>query len=164
MATKKINKLNSGIITSLHALKFTQKKIIIDIYNKDYEVLLDEKFSIVKLQTLMCEFIENFKYLQDASYGVKINYYMFLIIKYFSDIDITKTESFEDQIKALNAFIDLEIFEKISNAFQPEEVTKAFEFIKKFADRVEQFVKENKNVDEIKEILKDEINKSENID
>lgn len=161
MATKKMNKLNSGIITSLHAQQFTQKKIIIDINKKDFEVLLDEKFSIVKLQKLMFEFIENHQYLQDANNGVKINYYMFLIIKYFSDIDMVKTLSFEDQIKMLNELIDLEIYEKLSGAFPQEEITKAFEFIKKFADKVEQFAKENKDVEEIKEILKDEINQSE---
>jgi hypothetical protein len=153
----KINKLNSGIILSANAKEFTQKKIILNISGKDYEVLVDEKFKPTKLQQMIIEGITNQKYLTDVDDAVKLAYYTFLIVKHFTDVDVAKVESFEEQIRVLNAMIDLEIFQTIVDAFPVSEIEKCSEFVKKFVERVEEFAKENKSLNEVIDLVKEEV-------
>jgi hypothetical protein len=157
----KVKKLNSSIILQEYSKEFIQKQVIITVGGKDYEVLVDQKFRNTVLQTMVLEALNNYKYLEGLDEGVKLSYYMFQMIKHFTDIDIAKTDNFEDQIRVLNAMIDLGIFETITNAFPENEINKASEFIKKFGKRIEEFVKENKNLDEVKKMIESEIKESD---
>jgi len=154
----KTNKLTSSAILQGYSKEFVQKKVVISINGKDYEVLVDQKFRVSKINKLIVESLDNFKNLKDVDESVKIGYFMFLIIKHFSDIDIVKADKFEDQIRVSNAMLDLEIFEKIINAFPENELKKINEYMLKFAERMDDFVKDNKSVEELKEIINKEIN------
>jgi hypothetical protein len=155
----KINKLTAGIIKNTYSKEFTQKKIILNIADKDYEVLIDEKFKTSKLQSMLLEAMQNISKLKEYDDAVTTSYYMFLMIKYFTDIDLAQTEDFAEQINILNAMIDLEIFEKVLNSFPESEFERTNQFIRRFADRLTELTKDTKNLEEIKNIIGDEVKK-----
>lgn len=143
----KTNKLRAEIITSTHKKEFTKKKIVLNIGGKDYEVLIDDKFQATKMQKMIIEAITNYKKLESVDDSVKLSYFMFLIIKYFSDIDLTKTENFDEQLRVLTAMLDLDIFEPIISAFPEEEIKKLNAFIDKFTTRVTESSEQNKSTE-----------------
>ena len=158
----KINKLTSGIIKNTYSKNFTQKKVILDIGGKDYEVLIDEKFRTSKLQAMILEALQNIGSLKEYGESVTTSYYLFLMIKYFSDIEV-ETESIEEQIKLLNQMIDLEIFEKVINSFPESEIQRTNQFIKKFAERVTELSNDKQGLEDIKNLIGEELEK-ENFD
>lgn len=153
----KINKLSASIIKNAYSKEFTQKKVILNICDKDYEVLIDEKFKTSKLQAMMLEALQNIGKLKEYGDGVTTSYYMFLMIKYFTDIDLAKTEDFAEQINILNAMIDLEIFEKVLNSFPESEFERTNKFIKEAAERITKLTEDKKSLEEIKDIIGEEI-------
>lgn len=158
----KMNKLTSGIIKNTYSKNFTQKKVILDIGGKDYEVLIDEKFRTSKLQAMILEALQNIGSLKEYGESVTTSYYLFLMIKYFSDIEV-ETESIEEQIKLLNQMIDLEIFEKVINSFPESEIQRTNQFIKKFAERVTELSNDKQGLEDIKNLIGEELEK-ENFD
>lgn len=158
----KINKLTSGIIKNTYSKNFTQKKVILDIGGKNYEVLIDEKFRTSKLQAMILEALQNIGSLKEYGESVTTSYYLFLMIKYFSDIEV-ETESIEEQIKLLNQMIDLEIFEKVINSFPESEIQRTNQFIKKFAERVTELSNDKQKLEDIKNLIGEELEK-ENIE
>lgn len=158
----KINKLTSGIIKNTYSKNFTQKKVILDISGKDYEVLIDEKFRTSKLQAMILEALQNIGSLKEYGESVTTSYYLFLMIKYFSDIEV-ETENIEEQIKLLNQMIDLEIFEKVINSFPESEIQRTNQFIKKFAERVTELANDKQGLEDIKNLIGEELDK-ENIE
>jgi hypothetical protein len=153
----KITKLNSSAILQGHSKQFIQEELTITINGKDYKVLIDQKFRPTKLNELILELLNNFENINKLNEAVKISYFMFLVIKYFSDVDVAKCEKFEDQIRVLNAMLDLEIFDKIINAFPEDELKKVNEYMIKFGERMDEFLKDNKNIEELKDIIEKEI-------
>ena len=158
----KINKLTSGIIKNTYSKNFTQKKVILDIGGKNYEVLIDEKFRTSKLQAMILEALQNIGSLKEYGESVTTSYYLFLMIKYFSDIEV-ETESIEEQIKLLNQMIDLEIFEKVINSFPESEIQRTNQFIKKLAERVAELSNDKQKLEDIKNLIGEELEK-ENIE
>jgi hypothetical protein len=154
----KINKLTSGIIKNTYSKNFTQKKVILDIGGNNYEVLIDEKFRTSKLQAMILEALQNIGSLKEYGESVTTSYYLFLMIKYFSDIEV-ETESIEEQIKLLNQMIDLEIFEKVINSFPESEIQRTNQFIKKFAERVTELSNDKQGLEDIKDLIGEELEK-----
>jgi hypothetical protein len=152
----KVNKLSSGTILSAYSKEFNQKKITLSIGKTNYEVLVDEKFKPSKLQKMIVEALTNFNALKEYDEGVKLSYYMFLLIKHFTDIDIAQTDNLEEQIRILNAMVDLEIYEPLVNSFDKAEIQKATEYMKKFSERIAELAKDN-NINDIKSIVESEI-------
>lgn len=150
----KVNKLNSNAILGAYSKEFTQRKIILDVDGKNFEFLVDEKFKPSKVQALVSESLINFQKLKGYDESKRLKYYMFLIIKHFTDIEIS--DDFEDQIRLLNAMIDLEIFEKIIDAFPEEEFVKCSDAIKQFGVRANKMLQDEKSMQEIKETIEDE--------
>ena len=155
----KINKLNSGSILQAYSKEFTQKKVTLIVGGKNYEVLVDEKFKISKLKNMILEAVGNMKDLEKYDDSIKITYYTFLMVKYFTDVDIVKTDDLVEQLKVLTAMIDLEIFAPIVDSFNPAEIEKASKFIKDFADKVTELANENKTEQEVKEVVEAEFEK-----
>ena len=158
----KINKLNSGVILSAYSKEFTQKKLTLDINGKNYEVLVDEKFKNTKIQAMVLESVTNFKKLEGYEESVKLAYYMFLMVKHFTDIELANTEDFEEQVRVLNAMVDLDIFGKVTSAFPEEEINKVNEFLKKFGDKMKELNELNNK--ELEDMIKDELKDEEVIE
>lgn len=149
----KVNKLSSSIIKSAYSKYFTQKKITIIIDGKNYEVLIDEKFKAGKIAKLVVEALTNYEKLKDND-ELQLTYIMFLVIKYFSDIDMVKECDFEDQLKVLNAMIDLDIMKNILDSFDKEQMDRVADYFKRFSENINEVVdmKELESIIESEEI------------
>jgi len=150
---KSNKQLTSSILLQEQSKLFVQRKVIITINKKDYEVLVDQKFRPTKLNELIVEAITNYDNFKELNESVKVSYLMFLAIKYFTNLEVAKTDTLEDQIRVLNAMLDLEIFDKILGEFAESELEKINEYMLKFNDKIDQFVKDGKSVEYLKEVF-----------
>jgi len=149
----KVNKLTSSILLQEQSKLFTQKQVTVNINKKDYEVLVDQKFRPTKLNELIVEAIMNYDKFKELDESVKISYLMFLAIKYFTNLEVAKTDTLEEQIRILNAMLDLEIFDKIISEFAESELEKINEYMLKFNDKIDQFMKDGKSIEYLKEVF-----------
>jgi len=149
----KINKLNSSVILEAYSKEFSQKKVVITIGNKNYEVLVDQKFRNTVIQEMFLESLNNHDNYKDLSESIKTSYFMFLLIKYFTDLEIAKTDDFEYQIRLLNALLDLGIYEMLINSFPESEIEKVNEYVIKFSKNIGEFMKDDKNIENLKNII-----------
>ena len=78
---------------------------------------------------------------------------MFLAIKYFTNLEVAKTDTLEDQIRILNAMLNLEIFDKIISEFPESELEKINEYMLKFNDKIDEFVKDGKSIEYLKKVF-----------
>jgi hypothetical protein len=132
MTTKKVKpvvkQLNSDLIQSLHDDMFQQEKLKVEIKGTIHEILVDKKFQNTKMYDLMIEFVtklQNNKIVEDL--GAQQEYFLFLIIKYFTNISIADTNDFETQIKIYRQLTDLEIAQKVFKIFKKSEMDKVIE-------------------------------------
>jgi len=151
----KVNKLTSSILLQEQSKLFVQKKVTVNINKKDYEVLVDQKFLPTKLNQLILESVSNYDNLKELDESVKVSYLMFLSIKYFTDVEIAKTDSFETQIRILNALINLEILDKILSEFPESELEKINDYMLKFNSNIDKFMKDEKGIEYFKKIMGD---------
>ena len=149
----KVNKLTSSILLQEQSKLFVQRKVIIHINKKDYDVLVDQVFLPTKLNALIMESISNYENLKDLDESVKISYLMFLAIKTFTNLDVSKTDDFKTQISVLNAMLDLEIFDKIVSEFPESELEKINEYMLKFNSNIDKFMKDEKGIEYLKKFM-----------
>jgi len=160
----KVNKLTSSILLQEQSKLFVQRKVIITINKKDYEVLVDQKFLPTKLNQLILESVSNYDNLKDLDESVKVSYLMFLTIKTFTNVEIAKTDDFQTQIRVLNAMLDLEIFDKIISEFPESELEKINDYMLKFNSRIDEFMKDGKSIEYLKKMMDDSlVDESKNI-
>lgn len=168
MATKKSNKLTSSNLKQIHSKTFTSKIIHIDIEGTIYDVKVDERFKISKIQTLISELIEKQKYFTDIEEVFSIiNFVPFLIIKYFSDIDVAKVEDFSEQLRVFEIMIDLGVAEKILESMPETEMQKINTYIAKATDNVKKLTSDKDAMQEIEGLfadLKDEYPELEEVE
>ena len=151
----KVNKLTSSILLQEQSKLFLTKKVTVNINKKDYEVLVDQKFLPTKIQQLIQEGISNLDNFNGLDDSVRTSYFFYLIIKYFSDIEIAKTDDFETQIRIMNSMINLEIFDKILGEFEESELEKVNEYILKFNGNLNELLKDEKGMEYFKKIMGD---------
>ena len=151
----KVNKLTSSILLQEQSKLFVQKQVIVNINKKDYEVLVDQKFLPTKLNQLILESVSNYDNLKDLDESVKVSYLMLLAIKYFTNVEIAKTDSFETQIRVLNALLDLEILDKILGEFPESELEKINDYMLKFNSKIDKFLKDGKGIEYLKKFMGD---------
>ena len=149
----KVNKLTSSILLQEQSKLFVQRKITVNINKKDYEVLVDQKFLPTKIQQLIQEGISNLDNFNGLDDSVRTSYFLYLIIKYFSDIEIAKTDDFETQIRIMNSMINLEIFDKILGEFEESELEKVNDYILKFNGNLNELLKDEKGMEYFKKIM-----------
>ena len=151
----KVNKLTSSILLQEQSKLFLTKKVTVNINKKDYEVLVDQKFLPTKIQQLIQEGISNLDNFNGLDDSVRTSYFFYLIIKYFSDIEIAKTDDFETQIRIMNSMINLEIFDKILGEFEESELEKVNEYILKFNGNLNELLKDEKGMEYFKKMMGD---------
>ena len=151
---EKTKKLTSGNILSLHSKTFTQKAIHLDIEGTTYTVLIDTKFKPSKIQELIMELAEKQQQITKFSDIFNISYYAnFLIIKYFTDIEVAKVNDFDKQIRVFKAILDLEIFDKIVESFDQAELDKVNKYIKKAGDNLKKLESDPEAMEDINQIM-----------
>ena len=146
-------KLTSSILLQEQSKLFVQRKVIININKKDYDVLVDQVFLPTKLNKLIMESVSNYEKIKELDESVKISYLMFLAIKQFTNLDVSKTDDFKTQISILNAMLDLEVFDKIVSEFPESELEKINDYMLKFNDRIDEFIKDGKSIKYLKEVF-----------
>jgi hypothetical protein len=149
-------KLNTNNVLSLHDKTFKQKPITIDVEGESFEVLIDTKFQVSKIQQLLTEVMERNQQLIKINDIFDITYYMnFLVIKYFTNIEIAKEDDFETQIRIFKALLDLEIFDKIMENFDKGELDKINKYMKKASANIKEVENNPEIMEEIQQIFKD---------
>jgi hypothetical protein len=158
MANKK---LTSSNILSLYNKTFTQREIQVEAEGQTFKVLIDEKFQPSKIQALIMELVEKYQEIQSLNDVFDISYFAnFLIIKYFSNVDMAKVDSLDKAIRVFKALVDLGLYEQIIDKFDEKELQKLNDYIKKMNDRA----KEIEQNPEVKQDFEDIINDIANLE
>jgi len=110
-----------------------EEEITINIYTKngieEANVMINKQFSPYKIKSCVREFMSKLdmlkKYTKDFNDIEELiqSWYMMLLIKYFSSLDIPN--DFKKQIAILEKMIDTTILFQIFSHFEPKEVEKA---------------------------------------
>ena len=152
----KTKKLTASNILSLHSKTFTQKVVHINIEGQDFEVLVDTKFKVTKIQELIVELMEHNQDLIKVQDTFEIPYYAsFLMLKYFTNIQIAQETDFEKQIRLLTALMNLGVFDKVMDSFDEKEIEKFNMYMRKATKRISE-IKDNKEViDDINAMVED---------
>jgi hypothetical protein len=126
-------KLNSNIIKGAFEKEYKKKKVVVELAGEKYTILIDEKFRNTKIMDLIYEAFRAESVLEGQSNNVKDAYYVFLVIKYFTDLDIAQTDDIYEQLNIMSIMIDLDILNKIMAEFDTEEIKRAIAMISNFS-------------------------------
>jgi hypothetical protein len=153
MANKK---LTSSNILSLYNKTFTQKAIQVTANNQTFDVLIDEKFQPTKIQNLIMELAEKQQQIKNLNDILDLSFFAnYLIIKYFTNIEMVKVDDLEKSIRVFKALVDLGIFEQIMDQFDEKEMQKVNEYIKKMSDKVKELDKNPEAKKDLEQIMND---------
>jgi len=162
MANSKIEKLSSSKILSLHSKTFTQKVINVQVGETVYAVTIDVKFQPTKLQAMILELVEKYQHISKLDDVLDISYYAnFLLLKYFTDLGLEKVDDFNKQLKVFKGLVDLEIFDKVVDGFDPIELEKVNVYIKKIGENLKKVSKDPQVMEDIQQMVS-EISQIEN--
>lgn len=138
----KTKKLNLNAIKKVAKKYNKQKKAYVSLDGENLEFCVDIYFSPEKRTKLIQEIIQNINYLKDVDESVYISYILFLIIKYFSDINFVKENDFSKQISILTDMINAEVFNDIIDKFDNKEIEKLNNELAESMKRAQELVKE----------------------
>jgi hypothetical protein len=143
----KNKKLNLNAIKNASQKQFTTKTITILVDDQEYEVTIDQIFKLTKIEKMVMDFLksEKVKKLEEVDESVKIAYFMFLILKKFTNVDVPNNLKFEEEINLINSLIDLGIWEEIFKYIPEEQITKVNEFMQKFNLNLNKVIEEMGN-------------------
>jgi len=134
--TRKSNKsgLNLNVINSANEKQFTTKTIVIPVDGKDYEVEISQVFRTTKIEKMINSLVksENLSKFSSFDESIKLSYYMFLIIREFTNLDIPDNLSIEEEINLISNLIDLGIFEAIMKEIPEDQIAKVNDYLQKF--------------------------------
>ncbi len=153
------SKLNLNVINSANEKQFTTKTVAILVDGKEYEVEISQVFKTTKIEKMVMNFIksENIKEIEKLEDGVRIGYFMYLIIKNFTNLDIPDNLEFEKEIHLIDSLIDLGIFENILKEIPDEEIKKCNEYLRKLSQNMQQILDEGIDDKLVGELKKGEI-------
>lgn len=138
----KTKKLNLNAIKKATKKYNEQKKTYVSLDGENLEFCVDIYFSPEKRTKLIQEIIQNMNYIKDVDESVYSSYILFLIIKYFSDINFVKENDFSKQISILTDMINAEVFNDIIDKFDNKEIEKLNNELAESMKKVQEFFKE----------------------
>lgn len=160
--TRKSNKseLNLNVINQANENLFTSKEIEIMVEDKPYSVKIDQNFRTTKIEKMISSLVtsENLKQFGELDESVKLSYYMFLIIREFTNLDIPNNISIEKEIILISNLIDLDIFSAILENIPESEIKKVNDYLKKFNMNLNMMLDENKTENENNDEVDSEVN------
>lgn len=150
-------KMNFNNVLALQEKTFKKKEITISAQGEEFKVIIDQKFKETELTELIGELVERSDYAKKMNLEFNIlGHIMILVIKHFTDIQFPNVKKgnikkeFENEVRMLNALIDLGILQDIISNFDKEEMDKINESFKKCRDTLK-----NINHNEIAKQLKE---------
>ncbi len=160
---RKSNKseLNLNVINQANENLFTTKTVIIPVGGKDYSVEIQQVFRTTKIEKMVSSLVKsgNLKQFTEIDESVKLSFYMYLIIREFTNLDIPNNLSFEQEINLISSLIDLGIFELLINEIPESEVMKVNDYLQKFNMNLNQVLDDmnkDKNISEVDIVENDE--------
>jgi len=158
---RKSNKseLNLNVINQANDKQFIIKAVIIPVNGKDYEVEVSQVFRTTKIEKMINGLIksDNLKQFGDLDESVKLSYYMFLIIREFTNLDIPNNLKLNEELNLINSLIDLGIFESIMQEIPESEITKINDYLQKFNMNLNKFMEDDQITNELKDVTKNKI-------
>ena len=128
---KAVPQLSTDLIQKLHAEKFTQKEVILNVCGDKVSVMVDDKFAEGKINKIIVEIAEKAMSIPEEDRLDTQDYLYFLILKHFTNISIaTNCNSYLDQIRVFNQMVDLGIVGQIENMFDESELKQLWETVK----------------------------------
>lgn len=134
-------KMKYSNIIALQEKTFKKKEVTITAAGEDFKIVIEQKFKETEIAKLIGELVERSDYAKKMNYDFNIlGHIMILIIKHFTDIQFpaTKNENikkdYENEVRMLNALIDLGLLDKIIGQFDQEEFNKIMEAFEKYRD------------------------------
>ena len=153
----KENKRISASVLLKHDEAFEQKEVTIDIEGEKYTVKIDQKFRISKIQSMILEGLNNYKNYSKLDESVRMLYFVYLIMKYFTDMDLRQAKTFKHEVRLMNSLLDLNIIEQVFEHIPEGEILKVREYMDKVEKAIEKIKKQGKSVPELKNIISKEV-------
>lgn len=155
MATKKSNKLSPSIIKQAHDKTFTQRKVTVVIDNKNYEILLDSKFTVDKIKNYLMGLTQMYQQLFEVNQILDIPVYTtFLLLKEFTDLDLSGLDSFEEAVRVVKYLDDMDALAPIINSFDQKEANRINQYVKLAQENKEQLDKNPELQKEYADLMK----------
>lgn len=149
----KKGKLNTKAIKS--ANKDVQKTVTIELDGKEYEIKVDQVFKVSKMDDMVTELMTKFKNYKELPFKIQILFHNYLIIKHFTDVDLSDCKTIEDDIKVMDGLLDLGMFEKILPEFKEEELLKITDYMVTLRKKFSDLVNDEDAMKEVENIMKD---------
>ena len=139
---KNKNKLTVKAIKNAQKKEFIQKKVTVEIDGKEYDIMVDQKFSMSKIQAMAIEGMEKFKRFKELPDVIQLGYFSYLMLKHFTDLDLKDAKSFEDDIQMMDSLLDLGVYEKVMPEFPEEEINKINKYMNDVKDKINELTEE----------------------
>ena len=154
--SKVIKKLDIKTLEKVRTKTFTKKKIIVTAKGQDYEVIIDEKFKVGQIKNLILEYFTDCEYL--ISHGhieITPQYLKFLILKYFTNIDILQeSKTMEQKINTWFILVeDFGILDTIVNHFDEKELNEVVIYINQAKENLDKLTKDKELMKEYSDLL-----------
>lgn len=137
--------LNFNNIISLQDKTFKKREVTISAEGETYTLLIEQKFKETEIAELVGELVDRSNYARHMKYDFNvIGHIMILVIKHFTDLQFPVVKKgnikkeYENEVKMLNALINLRLLDQIINHFDPKELEKINESFEKYKDSLKQ--------------------------
>lgn len=124
------NKIKHSNIIGLENRIFTKKTIYVNVEDETFEVVINQKLKETEIADVVIELTERSRMAKEKNLEFNVmGNIMILLIKKFTDIQFKKPtgnfeKDYEEEVKMLNALINLGLLSKVMNEFDQEEVNK----------------------------------------
>lgn len=135
------NKLNQLDLIAMEQQRFKPVELTVEANGEQYSITIQKKFKDTEIARIFTELVKR----SDCAREQKLDFdilgtILILLIKHFTDIGFIKCETIEEEmeseIRALNALIDLGLFEQIVSEFDQAEIDRLSEMFEKHKDSV----------------------------
>ena len=151
--SKNKHRLNAKLINSAIKKEEIQKTITVQIDGKNYDILVDQKFKTTKISDMVTDGVKKFKDYEELPPTVQVGFFSYLLIKYFTDLDLSVVKTFKEDIHMMNSLIDLGVFEKIVSEFPEEEISKVNEYMVNYTNKIKEFTDTEEGKQKLEELL-----------
>jgi len=161
---KVISSLTIDVLNNAIKDEFYQKEIDVVVNGTAYTVLVDNKFETTKIQALLSEMIDKQLHMNQIEDAMNLSsYIMFLVIKYFTDIEACQGEqTYESQMRVFRILLDLDIVTPIIMGIDDAEIKKLNDFMKNASNNVKEFQNNPELVKTYGEIIETIVNQESN--
>ena len=151
-----IQSLNINEIKEMNKKYDEQFEIVVNVQDKQYKVMIDRYFSPTKINDLVADLVKGQEKMTVKKVDIEdyaVPYYLFLLIKYFTNAVDDVTKDIFEGFEVMRLFTDEGILEQIFNSFPKDQIEFVTEKISELEKNYDEFIKvmaEKISNDEIK--------------